>query len=194
LAVVRRQAAELTRSVEALLFLARSDADAPPPPTESIDLREWVPEFLATLAERSRHPDVAFRPAADRALCVEANPPLLRELVGNLIDNALKYSPPGTPVVIRAHADGESVALSVEDCGSGISPADLPHLFEPFFRSAKATGLPGSGLGLAVVARIAGAFGGRVAAENRPDGGSRFTVTLPARVDEGDFIPTSPTH
>jgi signal transduction histidine kinase len=97
-------------------------------------------------------------------------------------------------VVIRAHADGESVALSVEDCGSGISPADLPHLFEPFFRSAKATGLPGSGLGLAVVARIAGAFGGRVAAENRPDGGSRFTVTLPARVDEGDFIPTSPTH
>jgi signal transduction histidine kinase len=153
-----------------------------------------VPEFLATLAEHPRHPDVAFRSDAGAALRVEAYSPLLRELVGNLIDNALKYSPPGTPVVIRAHAEGGSVALSVEDGGPGIPPADLPHVFDPFFRSRAATGHPGSGLGLAVAARIAGAFGGRVTAENRPGGGSRFTVTLPAGVDEEDFIPTSPTH
>jgi signal transduction histidine kinase len=84
--------------------------------------------------------------------------------------------------------------LSVEDRGPGIPPADLPHVFEPFFRSARSTGVPGSGLGLPLAARIAAAFGGRVAAENRPDGGARFTVTLPAHIDEEDFIRASPPH
>ncbi|HVK19694.1 MAG TPA: HAMP domain-containing sensor histidine kinase [Fimbriiglobus sp.] len=194
LGVVRRQATDLTRSVEALLFLARSDADAPPPPTEPVDLQEWLPEFLTTLAGHPRHADIAFRPDTGAALRVEVHPPLLRELVGNLIDNALKYSPPGTAVVVRAGTEDGSVVLSVEDRGTGIPPADLPHMFEPFFRSATATGIPGSGLGLAVAARVAAAFGGRVAAENRPDGGSRFTVALPARVDEADFIPASSSH
>jgi signal transduction histidine kinase len=135
-----------------------------------------------------------FRPEAGAILQARAHPPLLGELVGNLIDNALKYSPPGTPVVVRAGTEERSVVLSVEDRGPGIPPADLPHVFEPFFRSPTATAVPGSGLGLAVAGRVAAAFGGRVAADNRPDGGSRFTVTLPARVDEADFIPASPTH
>jgi signal transduction histidine kinase len=194
LGVIRRQATELAQSVEALLFLARSDADAPPPPTEPIDLREWLPEFIANLAAHPRHADLAFQPETDAALRVEAHTPLLRELVGNLVDNALKYSPTGTPVVVRTGTEGRSVVLSVEDRGPGIPPADLPHVFEPFFRSANAVGVPGSGLGLAVTVRIAAAFGGRVAVENRPEGGSRFTVALPARVDEEDFIPASPTH
>jgi signal transduction histidine kinase len=194
LGVVRRQAAELTRSVEALLFLARSDADAPTPPMEVIDLREWLPEFAASLAGQPRSEDVSCESESTDPLRIAAHPPLLRELVGNLVDNALKYSPPGTPVVVRAGTDGGSVVLSAEDRGPGIPPADLPHVFEPFFRSAQATGVPGSGLGLSVVARVAAAFGGRVAAENRPDGGARFTVTLPARVDEEDFIRASPTH
>ncbi|AWM39296.1 Sensor kinase CusS [Gemmata obscuriglobus] len=192
--VIRRQAAELTRSVDALLFLARSDADAPPPRTEPVDLRQWVPEFLASLTSRARHGDISFEPEPRAALRVAAHPPLLRELVGNLIDNALKYSPPGTPVVVRAFAEGASTVIAVEDRGPGIDAADLPHVFEPFFRSGRATALPGSGLGLAVVARLAGAFGGRVVAENRPDGGARFRVALPALADEENFIRTSRAH
>lgn len=193
LGVVRRQATELSRSVEALLFLARSDADAPPPPTEPIDLREWLPEFLGTLAARPRHGDIAFEPGPD-PLRVAAHAPLLRELVGNLIDNALKYSPPGTPVVVRAFAEGGNTVIAVEDRGPGIPPADLPHVFEPFFRSGGTAAVPGSGLGLAVVARVAAAFGGRVTAENRPGGGARFAVALPAAVDEENFIRTSRAH
>jgi signal transduction histidine kinase len=123
---------------------------------------------------------LSFQPGSIGPLPIAVHPPLLRELVGNLIDNALKYSPPGTAVAVGAGTDGESIVLSVEDRGPGIPPADLPHVFEPFFRSARATGVPGSGLGLAVVARIAVAFGGRVAAENRPDGGARVTATFPA--------------
>jgi signal transduction histidine kinase len=194
LGVVRRQTADLTRSVEAMLFLARSDADAPLPPTEPIDLREWVPEFLATLAARPRYDDISFVPETTAPLRVAAHPPLLREMVWNLIDNALKYSPPGTPVVLRAFAEDGNAALAIEDRGPGIAEADLPHVFEPFFRSGGATGVSGSGLGLAVVARVATAFGGRVAAENRPGGGARLTVVLPASVDEENFIRTSRAH
>ncbi len=194
LGVVRRQATELTRSVEALLFLARSDADAPPPPAEPVDLRAWLPDYVGSLAAHHRHADVTFRPGTDAPAVVVVNPPLLRELVGNLVDNALKYSPPDTPVVLRTGTGGGAVVLAVEDRGPGIPPADLPHLFEPFFRSGAAIGRPGSGLGLAVAARVAAAFGGRVTAENRPDGGARFTVALPLRVDEEDFIPASPAR
>jgi signal transduction histidine kinase len=179
LGVVRRQAAELTRSVEALLFLARSDADAPPPPTEPVDLSAWLPGYVDSLAAHPRRADVSVRTDPGSA-AVDAHPPLLKELVGNLVENALKYSPPGTPVVVRAEAAGGTVALTVEDRGPGIPPADLPHVFEPFYRSGTSAGVPGSGLGLAVAARIAAAFGGRLGAENRTDGGARFTASFPA--------------
>lgn len=194
LGVVRRQATELTRSVEGLLFLARSDADAPPPETEPVDLRTWLPGFLESLAVHARGGDIGFQPGTGSPAVVEVHPPLLRALVGNLVDNALKYSPPGTPVVIRTGTENGTVTLAVEDRGPGIPSADLPHVFEPFFRSGAAAGTPGTGLGLAVAARIAVAFGGRVTAANRPGGGSRFTITLPARADKEDFTPASPTH
>ncbi len=194
LGVVRRQATELTRSVEALLFLARSDADAPPPPAEPVDLQRWLPELVDSFATHPRHADLALRSAMDTPTVVEAHPPLLREMITNLIDNALKYSPPGSPVVLRTTVADGAVTLAVEDRGPGIPPADLPHVFEPFFRAGAVTGIPGTGLGLAVVGRIAAAFRGRVAAENRPDGGARFTVSLPARVNKEDFILASPAN
>lgn len=194
LGVIRRQATELTRSVEALLFLARCDADAPPPPTEPVDLRKWVTEFLATFAAHPRRADIVVRFDTDAAVRIAAHQSLLREMVWNLVENALKYSLPGTPVAIRVGFETGSVILTVEDRGPGIPPADLPHVFEPFFRSAKAITTPGSGLGLAVAARVAAAFGGRITANNRPEGGVRFTVMLPALEDEEDFIPASPSH
>jgi signal transduction histidine kinase len=194
LGVVRRQAVGLTHSVEALLFLARSDADSPAPSTELIDLRQWLAECMESLASNPRFSDLSLASDASEPIWIAAHPPLLRELVGNLIDNATKYSEAGTPVVIRARTDDGNATLAVEDRGRGIAESDLPHLFEPFFRSGSVTGVPGSGLGLAVVARVASAFGGKVGVENRRDGGTRFTVTLPLRVREENFIPASRAH
>src|SRR5690606_21528677 len=124
-------------------FLARSDADAPPPPAEPIDLGRWLPEVLAGFAAHPRRADITLRPEPGATAVVEAHPPLLRELVGNLVENALKYSPPGTPVVLRPGVGGGAVTVAVEDRGPGIPPADLPHVFEPFFRAGAATGTPG---------------------------------------------------
>jgi signal transduction histidine kinase len=110
----------------------------------------------------------------------------LGELVNNLLDNALKYSERGTPVTVRVRREPEFVALDVEDRGCGIDASDLSGLFRPFFRSADARrrGIPGVGLGLAVAARLAKAFGGDITATSELGRRSCFQVRLPAVDDE----------
>lgn len=100
----------------------------------------------------------------------------------NLLDNAFKYSDTGTPVVVRLSAGAGTALIAVEDRGAGIADEDAARLFDPFYRAGEVrrAGIGGLGLGLAVAARIAAAFGGRIAAERRPDGGSRFVVRIPS--------------
>jgi signal transduction histidine kinase len=181
LASVRGQAGNLSRIVDALLFLARVDADAGPPSAERIDLSVWMPEHLKTWAEHFRAGDLHFEPA-NAPIIVQVPPALLGELVNNLFDNALKYSEPGSAVTIRIGRETRSAVLTVEDRGCGIDPAEQAGLFRPFFRSADARrrGIPGVGLGLAVAARLAKAFGGAITATSEPGRGSRFRVSLPA--------------
>lgn len=178
---VRAQADRLRRVVEALLFLARSEAEAGPPDRERIDLAAWLPDHLRAWADHPRAGDVRWEPPPG-PVWVVAQPALLGELVNNLVDNALKYSRPGTPVTVRADAADGAARVEVEDRGCGIGPADREQLFRPFYRSAEARrlGVPGVGLGLAVAGRLAAAFGGAVEVESEPGRGSRFRVRLPA--------------
>jgi len=99
----------------------------------------------------------------------------LKTAVRNLLDNAVKFSPPGAAVQVRLHA-GE---LTVRDHGPGIPPADLPHVFDRFYRAAPARGVPGSGLGLSIVRQIADRHGGTVRAEPAPGGGTLVRFRLP---------------
>jgi two-component system sensor histidine kinase ResE len=107
---------------------------------------------------------------------------LLGQLVDNLLENAWKYSAPGTRVALRLEAGPKTVTLTVEDAGCGISPEHLEHIFEPFYRvlPTHPVGGQGVGLGLAVVQRIAQAFGGTVRVESEVGRGSRFRLDLPA--------------
>jgi two-component system, OmpR family, sensor histidine kinase MprB len=100
---------------------------------------------------------------------------LLARAVTNLLDNAAKYSPSDGRVTVKL-IDG---TLTVVDTGPGIAPADLPHVFERFYRSAEARSAPGSGLGLAIVKHAADQHGGLVYASNAPQGGAQFTLWLP---------------
>ena len=102
-------------------------------------------------------------------------PARLERAIGNLIDNAVKYSPPGAPVEIHLQA-GE---LAVRDHGPGISSEDLPYIFDRFYRGAEARGRPGSGLGLAIVQQVAAQQGGSVTAETAPGGGTLMRLRLP---------------
>jgi signal transduction histidine kinase len=109
-----------------------------------------------------------------------------RDLLGlafyNLIDNALKFSGSGNAVQVRAREDGRSLVVEVADGGPGIPAEDLPHIFEELYRGANARGIPGSGLGLALAARIVDLHGGslKVASRQGERQGTVFSLHLPA--------------
>lgn len=177
---VHGEAIRLREIVESLLFLARAEAESTCPDLRPIDLAAWLPGHLRAWSSHERGPDIRADVRA-APLPVRAHAPLLGQLLDNLIENAAKYSEPGTPIVVALDRDGAAVALAVEDRGVGLGPDELPHVFEPFYRSPRARlrGRPGVGLGLAVVQRIAANFGGTVAVEATPGVGSRFVVRFP---------------
>ena len=120
--------------------------------------------------------------APDNLPPVKADPTLLRRAITNLLTNALKYAPESGPVLLRVEAQGDEVMLSVRDRGPGIAAAELPHVFQKFYRGGQgAAGRPpGSGLGLAIVKSIADLHDGRVWCESAPGEGSTFYLALPA--------------
>jgi heavy metal sensor kinase len=187
---VHAQALQLRQIVEMLLFLARADAEAKLPSVEALDLVRWLPAHLERWAGHPRAADLRVKGSREGPVWVRAHPPLLGQLLDNLLDNACKYSQPGTPITLRVGREAGLGVLSVEDEGCGITAEDLPHVFEPFYRSAAARrlGRPGVGLGLAVVQRIATALGGGIRVQSDLSHGSRFTVGLP----EAAVPPTTP--
>jgi heavy metal sensor kinase len=181
LTVLQEQALRMRQIVEALLFLARADAEAKAPQTEPLDLRAWLGGHLASWAGHTRVGDFRTQTADGGPLWVQAQASLLGQLLDTLLDNACKYSAPGTPVTVSLAAEKDAVSLMVADEGCGIAEQDIPHLFEPFYRSpqARQLGVPGLGLGLAVAERIALALGGALQVRSQPGRGSHFTLRLP---------------
>jgi two-component system sensor histidine kinase BaeS len=109
---------------------------------------------------------------------VSGDPTRLRQLVVILLDNAVRHGPDGSLVRVTLRSDDQWAAIVVEDEGPGLRPADIPHLFERFWRAPDAPD-GGTGLGLSIAAWIAERHGGRIEAANRESGGARFTVSLP---------------
>jgi two-component system phosphate regulon sensor histidine kinase PhoR len=118
---------------------------------------------------------------AEAGLSASINPQLLEQALTNLIDNAVKYSSPGSPVLVSIRRAGEGIELAVRDQGIGIPPKDLPRVFERFYRvdRARSREQGGTGLGLAIVKHIVLAHGGSVRARSEPGAGSTFTIELP---------------
>ncbi len=173
---VVEQIEELTMLMNDLIDLARGDE--PPADVEELRLDVLTQEVVERVS-RPRQPG-SLAPATPlnaelEPTIVAGVPARLQRAVGNLVDNAIKYSPPGEPVEVRLRA-GE---LSVRDHGPGISAADLPHIFDRFYRGAEARGRPGSGLGLAIVRQVAHQHGGTVTAEPAPGGGTLMRLRLP---------------
>ncbi|MBD0292597.1 MAG: HAMP domain-containing histidine kinase [Jiangellaceae bacterium] len=167
---VRAQLEELSALVTDLVDLSREDAPVAQP--QRLDLADVVRDALARV--RRRAPAVTF--SADlRPWLVGGDPQLLGRAVTNLLDNAAKWSPPQSTVYVTLR-DG---TLEVCDEGPGIAAADLPHVFERFYRSTEARSRPGAGLGLAIVRAAAERHGGTVSAGRAERGGARLTMTLP---------------
>ncbi len=167
----------LTGLVEDLLLLARSDSGAVELRRDPVDLDEVAGEALQRLRSVADGRDVTLRlDAAPVRLTGDAD--RLRQLISILVDNAIRHSPAGGSVTVRVTPSPPSVR--VDDEGNGIRPADLPHLFDRFWRAADAPS-GGTGLGLSIAAWIAEHHGGMIRAANRPTGGARFEVQLPGQ-------------
>jgi two-component system sensor histidine kinase MprB len=167
---VVEQIEELTLLMNDLIEL--SHGEQPRGDTEDVRLDLIVEEAV----ERARRhsPDTPFHVELD-PLVLTGTPARLGRAVNNLIDNAVNYSPADSPVEIALHGD----ELTVRDHGVGISSADLPHVFDRFYRGVEARGRPGSGLGLAIVRQVAEQHGGSVSAEPAPGGGTSMRLRLP---------------
>ena len=113
---------------------------------------------------------------------MQAHRPLLGQLLDNLIENACKYSRPGTPIRVSIAGDGDRISIAVEDSGIGIPKSEHERVFSPFFRGEQALkqGRVGVGLGLAVAKRIAAVHGGSLELESDEGRGSRLILVLPA--------------
>jgi two-component system sensor histidine kinase MprB len=176
------QLQELTDLVADLAELARGEHH--PGAREPLRLDLLVRDVVNVQSTHGRAEDVTFDLIATECW-IEGHGGRIARAIGNLLDNARKWSPPGEAVDVRC-ADG---SISVHDRGPGISPEDQPHIFDRFYRSPAARGLPGSGLGLAIVAQVVKAEGGTVTADNHPTGGARLSLhfpVVPAPDDGGD--------
>jgi two-component system sensor histidine kinase MprB len=183
------QLMELTDLVGDLAELARGDHH--PGERESIRLDHLVADAVRVQSTHARSKDVTFELEASECW-IEGHGGRLSRAVGNLLDNARKWSPPGQVVTVSCR-DG---LVEVHDRGPGIADKDLPHIFDRFYRSPAARGLPGSGLGLAIVAQVVKAEGGSISAENDPEGGARMTmrfttVDAPPESQDGIWTPGS---
>jgi len=185
LAMMTRQAARMEALVEDLLSLSRIEFDAErkrialDPGAISDVLQRAVQSFSAAAAAKSISLTVEC-PAEVTALI---NAVLLEQAVGNLLDNAIKFSANGTRVLASVHLDGNEVEIQVTDQGPGIEKKHLARLFERFYRvdQARSRTLGGTGLGLAIVKHIALAHRGTVSVVSDPGQGSTFTIRIPAR-------------
>ncbi len=165
------QLGELTRLVGDLVELARGDGQEEP--FTIVDLDDLTRRVADAVGRN--HPSVTFRVEGAASL-IRGAPARVCRAVSNLIDNAAKWSPPGAEVEIGVR----DAAVTVRDHGPGIDPANLPHLFDRFYRSPQARTMPGSGLGLAIVKQVADSHGAAVTAANAPDGGALFMLRFPS--------------
>lgn len=173
LAALRAETQALGELVNEIVALASGDESAREAPRTDLDFADVVRTAVARFERRT-----------DRAVHLDAEPSpvfgndaLLDRAVSNLLGNADKFSPPGEPIEVYLAAG----TLTVRDHGPGFDPADLPKVFGRFYRATGARDLPGSGLGLSIVAQVTEAHDGTATAANAPDGGAVVTLSLPLR-------------
>jgi signal transduction histidine kinase len=178
LTVVARQLARMDELVTSILEAARLEEARLELDLERIEISRWVAQVADYWKEL--HPEYAFPISGGDGLVVEADRERLRQVIDNLISNAIKYGGSSKTVSIGVRADDSDVFISVTDRGAGIPPNELAHIFDRFHRVAGQGGR-GHGLGLYIAAALARLHGGNLSVESQVNYGSTFTLRVPRR-------------
>ncbi|WP_427917757.1 HAMP domain-containing sensor histidine kinase [Streptomyces sp. cg40] len=178
---LHEEAMVLQRVIDDLQDLAAADAGTLRLHREPVRVEDLFDQVAAAYRVTADTAGVVLLTKADRTLWLDADPVRMRQVLGNLVSNALRHTPVDGTVTLTAWREGDRAVLTVTDTGTGIAPEDLPHVFERFWRAdqsrSRRTG--GSGLGLSIVRDLAAAHDGTVEAASTPGTGSTFTLKLP---------------
>lgn len=174
--LAREEAERLNRLVGNLLDMTRIEAGALRTSPEPCDVQEVINAALDRLGNRLEERPVEVEAPS---VLVPMDFVLMVQVLVNLLDNALKYSPPGAPIDVRASVSDSTLTIAVMDRGYGVPKEDLERIFDKFYRVHRPAGVSGTGLGLAICKGIVEAHSGRIWARNRPGGGTIVTVSLP---------------
>ena len=182
LQVMLVQTERLGRLVDQLLDLSRLESGEVRLHREVVLLAPLVARVFSEISVGRSVTDVKLEGDVDRDLTVQADPERIHQVLFNLVDNAVRFTPPGGAVRIGARLEEDRVEVTVADTGVGIPPEHLPRLFERFYRVdvARSRDDGGTGIGLAIARSVVEAHGGRIVAESVPGHGSTFTFDLPA--------------
>ena len=178
----------LGRLVGDLQTLSLAEAGQLPLYPREVDAADLLDDVATRFIGQAAEQGVLLKVHAAEPLALTVDPDRLEQVLSNLTANALRHTPAGGTVTLAARAAEDGVELSVADTGEGIDPADLPYVFDRFWRGDRARGRAGghSGLGLAIARQLVRAHGGTIRADSAPGAGSTFTITLPRQKNEID--------
>lgn len=175
---IERASRRMERLIGDLLDFGRIEADGLAVDLAPIDLGSILREVGAEASAEAARKNISVVLEGADGLAVEADAGRVMQVLGNLIDNAVKFTPPGGTIRICGAAESDDVVVSVADTGSGIAPSDVPHLFERYWQAQRGD-RRGLGLGLPIAKGIVEAHGGRLWVESRPGHGTTFFIALP---------------
>lgn len=176
LVTIHQESCRLQRLVNNLLDLTRLESG------QVRVVKEWIPvEEVVGSAIGRMEEQLGDRPLAVQLpeAWIPLDPVLFEQVLVNLLDNAVKFSPPEAPIEIQGWVTGTQATLLVADRGPGVSPGEEEQIFDKLFRGKRTSGTPGAGLGLAICRGIIQAHGGTIRVAARPGGGSQFIIELP---------------
>jgi signal transduction histidine kinase len=183
LQVMLGQTERLGRLVDQLLDLSKLESGEVPLQLEPMALAPMVDRVISEFSVGRAVTDIALLAEVPDDLTVDADRERIHQVVFNLVDNAVRFTPPGGEVTIAAERAAERVRVMVRDTGVGVAPEHLPRLFERFYRADPARSRDdggGTGIGLAIARSIVEGHGGRITAKSEPGNGATFTFDLPA--------------
>jgi signal transduction histidine kinase len=180
LEIVAQRADQMIHFVEDWLTLSRLEQGKEIQEPKAVEVADLVRAAVERVKQDHRAEKLTVQSVGPSDLGkIHADPLALDELFANLLDNAVRYTPAGGNVTAEAEGTSDSVTVTVRDTGPGISPEDLEHIFEPFYRGEAQKSIPGTGLGLPIVKRIAEGHGGKIEVQTALGKGTAFRVVLP---------------